>query len=187
VSTTAAESATTRDKRMARFIAAELRDLAYELFPPIEDDGNGDAPREWDDVILGSANAGASYVYTVSGSDVLPQSVFCRLTCSAAVGDRTVAVEYQLPSGQVYCVAGANVTLQATQVGSFCWHPNTGQGSWPVDGVALAGLPQQTLTNGRRLVVKLGGGSDAADQLDLIAIAARLTIPSETQPEPPTA
>jgi len=174
VSNATAETAAARDKRMARLIAAELRAVFEEIFPeqPFE------PPREWTDVILGQADAGASYTYTVSGAELWPRSVMCRLTCSAAVADRSLALEYQLPSGQRYCVSGSNVTAGAGDVHSWCWQPMASVGSWVVGDTVISPLPQQLLRSGHRLVIRLMNG-DAGDQLDQIAVSARMSVPPD--------
>src|SRR6185312_5902568 len=97
MSTTAAENATARDKRMAKLIVDGLRELAYEIWMPADEATAEPEPvREWDDVILGTADPASDYAYTVSGANVPPQAVFCRLTTSGIVAERTVAIEYQL-------------------------------------------------------------------------------------------
>lgn len=114
--------------------------------------------------------AGASYRYRVPGNLVLyPLSVMCRLATSAAVGERTLTLEYQDDASVRYLSAGAPVTLAAGQVQGFCWHPKAGGVAWPVEDVAIAPLPSQFLYPSSQLVIKLGSG-DVADQLDLIRV-----------------
>lgn len=160
-------------KHLAKAIRAEMLELALELWPPIEET-NGDGPREWEEVLLGSAPPGQDYVHTCS-VDLWPLSIVCRLTCSAAVADRGVALEYQLGTGQRYCVAGANVTLAASQQQSFCWQPAAGTATWPVEDVALAALPQQLIPYGRKVAIHVTN-MDSADQLDQVAISARFSL-----------
>jgi hypothetical protein len=136
---------------------------------------NEPAPaREWQDLILGSTPPGQNYTYTVGDAWMWPLSVLCRLTCSAVVADRSLTLEYRDPDGNRFLVAGANTTLAASQQQSFCWQPSAGVGSWPVDDVAVAPLPQQFLRDGFKLVLRLVNG-DTADQIDQIRISASFT------------
>ena len=112
-------------------------------------------------------------VYTVAGGAALwPLSVMCRLVCSAAVADRTVALEYRTPDGLRYLVAGTQAIVQASNTQSFCWHPQAGEVAWPIEDAAIAPLPQQHVMPGFQLAVKVGNG-DAADVLDQVLISAR--------------
>jgi hypothetical protein len=116
--------------------------------------------------------AGANLRYTVPGDFVMwPLSVFARLTCSAVAGDRSLTLEYQDSDQQRYLVAGAPVTLAASQQQAFCWHPLAGDVAWPVDDAAIAPLPQQMLYPTSSLVIRLAGG-DVGDQID----KARLSV-----------
>jgi hypothetical protein len=120
------------------------------------------------------AAPGQDATYVVPGGVALyPLSVFARLACSAVVGERSLSLEYRTASDARYLVAGANVTQAASQTQSYCWQPEAGVGSWPVDDVATAPLPQQLLYPGRKLVLHLASG-DAADQLDQVLISATL-------------
>lgn len=115
---------------------------------------------------------GADWVYEGGGGAVVyPLSLMARLTCSAAVGDRKLTLEYRDADGVRYLVAGAPVTLAASQQQSFCWHPLVGGVAWPVDDCALAPLPQQFIYPGASLSVHLGSG-DAADQIDQVKLSA---------------
>lgn len=119
-----------------------------------------------------SPAAGANFTYTVGGDKVLwPLSVMCRLTTSAAVGDRTLALEYQDSDGVRYLVAGAPVVASASDSRSWVWHPNAGETSWPVEDAVISPLPQQHLYATNRLVLRIGG-ADVADQLDQVRISA---------------
>lgn len=112
-------------------------------------------------------------VYTVAGGAALwPLSVICRLTTSAAVADRTVALEYRNPDGLRYLVAGTQAVVQANGVQSFCWHPQAGEVAWPIEDAALAPLPQQHLMPSFSLAVVVGNG-DAGDVLDRVMLSAR--------------
>lgn len=115
----------------------------------------------------------APSVYTVAGGAALwPLSVMCRLTTSAAVADRTVALEYRTPDGTRYLVAGTQAVVQAGNVQSFCWHPQAGEVAWPIEDAAIAPLPQQHVMPGFQLAVKVGSG-DVADVLDQVLISGR--------------
>jgi hypothetical protein len=112
-------------------------------------------------------------VYTVAGGAALwPLSVMCRLTTSAVVADRTVALEYRDANGTRFLVAGTQAIVQAGNVQSFCWHPQVGDVTWPVEDAALAPLPQQHLLPGWQLAVKIGSGQ-TGDVLDQVVISAR--------------
>jgi hypothetical protein len=112
-------------------------------------------------------------VYTVAGGAALwPLSVMCRLTTSAAVADRTVALEYRDQMGTRYLVAGTQAVVQAGQTQSFCWHPQAGEVAWPIEDAAIAPLPQQHVMPGFQLAVKVGNG-DAGDVLDQVLLSAR--------------
>jgi hypothetical protein len=116
---------------------------------------------------------GSPAVYTVAGVNALwPLSVLCRLTCTAAVADRTVALEYQRPNGGRYLVAGTQAAVQASGVQSFCWHPQAGEVAWPVEDAAIAPLPQQHVYPGFRLALVIGN-AQAGDLIDQAVISAR--------------
>ena len=112
-------------------------------------------------------------VYTVAGGSALwPLSVMCRLTTSAVVLDRTCALEYRTPDGLRYLVAGTQAVVQASNVQSFCWHPQAGEVAWPIEDAAIAPLPQQHLMPSFQLAVVVGNG-DAGDVLDQVLLSAR--------------
>lgn len=112
-------------------------------------------------------------VYTVAGSSSLwPLSVMCRLTCSAVVASRSVALEYRDAGGTRYVVAGTQATVEASGQQSFCWHPQAGEVAWPIEDAALAPLPQQHLPWGYQLALKVWNG-DAGDVIDQVRISAR--------------
>ena len=115
----------------------------------------------------------AASVYTVAGGAALwPLSVMCRLVTSAAVADRTVALEYRDAMGARYLVAGTQAIVQASNTQSFCWHPQAGEVAWPIEDAALAPLPQQHVMPGFQLAIKVGNG-DAGDVLDQVLLSAR--------------
>jgi hypothetical protein len=115
--------------------------------------------------------AAANYRYLVPGErTVKPLSVMCRLTTSAVVGDRSLTLEYRDDQDVRYLVAGVQATLAASQVNSFCWHPEAGDVAWPVEDVAIAPLPRQMLYPTHSLVIKLGGAK-AGDQIDLVRLS----------------
>jgi hypothetical protein len=110
-------------------------------------------------------------VLTVPGHEILwPLSAMARLTCSAAVGDRSLTVEYRNAEGARWLVAGAPVTLQASDQQAFCWHPQAGDVAWPVNDVAIAPLPQQFLYPTTALAIHLQG-AQAGDQLDQVTVS----------------
>ncbi len=112
-------------------------------------------------------------VYEVAGTVALwPLSVMCRLTCSGAPGDRTVALEYRTPDDVRYLVAGTRAVVQAGVTQSFCWQPQAGGEVWPVEDAAIASLPQQHIYPGYKLAIKIGNGQ-AGDVLDRVLISAR--------------
>lgn len=130
-----------------------------------------DVSRGWQALVNGPPPAlGADAVYTVANSSLWPLSVMARLTTSGTAGDRSLTLEYQDGDGVRFLVAGANVTQPASQTQSYCWQPSAGVGSWPVDDVAVAPLPQQLLTHGYRLVVRLASG-DTGDRIDQFRIS----------------
>jgi hypothetical protein len=115
--------------------------------------------------------AGADYVETVAGDRILwPLSVMARLTCSGLAGDRSLTVEYRDSEGIRWLVCGANVTLQATDQQTFCWHPQAGDVAWPVNDAAIAPLAQQFLYPASSLAIHLQGGQ-AGDQIDQVRIS----------------
>jgi hypothetical protein len=134
------------------------------------------APLPYEQIIAGAApGAGRDYEYDSHGDTiVLPLSVMCRLTTSAAVADRSVAVEYLDGTGTRFLVAGAPVTVAAGQAQTFCWQPTAGTYAWPIEDAALAPLPSQSLYSGCALRIHVWNG-DAGDVLDQIRIAARFT------------
>lgn len=119
----------------------------------------------------GTGTADSVYVVAASRS-VWPLSVMCRLTCSNAVADRSVALEYRDASGSRFVVAGSQAVVQASGQQSFCWHPQAGGVAWPIEDAALAPLPQQHLHWGYQLALKVWNG-DAGDVLDQVRISAR--------------
>lgn len=121
-----------------------------------------------------SPSAGADFRWTVTGEAVLwPYSVMCRLTCSAVVGERSLTLEYRDADDVRYLVAGANVTLAASQVQSFCWQPEAGSGFWPVQDTAIAPLPQQMIYPLSSLVLHIGN-VQAGDQIDQVRLSVAL-------------
>lgn len=119
---------------------------------------------------VGSGTAGAHYV--VAQDPMWPLSVMCRLTCSNAVADRTVAVEYQDGDGTRFVIAGTQAVVQASGVQSFCWFINAGAVAWPIEDAAISPLPGQYLTWNQRLALVVANG-DVGDVLDRIRISAR--------------
>lgn len=117
-----------------------------------------------------SPSPGQSFRLPVTGEAVVtPLSIMARLTTSATVAQRSLTVEYRDDADVRYLVAGAPVTLPASQAQSFCWHPLAGDVAWPVDDAAIAPLPQQFVYPGFAIVLKLGN-AQAGDQLDQVRI-----------------
>lgn len=114
----------------------------------------------------------ADAVYTVQDDPVYPLSVMARLTCSGIVADRSVALEYRAQDGLRYCVAGTQAVVQAGGQQSFCWHPEVGAVTWPIEDAALAALPQQLVLPGATVAVRIWNGQ-AGDVLDQVRISAR--------------
>ncbi len=115
-------------KRAAEEIAAALT--------PVEQDAPA-SPEErepWHDLVnLPSGTGVTGSLYTVGGDTMRPLSVMCRLACSNAVADRTVAVEFQDGSGVRWLVAGTQAVVQASNTQSFCWWVGAGDvctGPW---------------------------------------------------------
>jgi hypothetical protein len=135
----------------------------------------------YQDLIRGATPAaGSSYRYTVPGEHVFyPLAVLCRLTTDATVASRSLTLEYQDADGVRYCVAGAPVTLSASDSKSFCWQPQSGGVAWPVEDVAISALPQMMLYPSNSLVIKLSSGA-AGDQIDQVRLTAALY---PTEPE----
>lgn len=124
-------------------------------------------------VFVGGGTSTSDAVYTVTGDLKLwPLSVMCRLTCSAVVADRSVALEYRDPDGNRYLVAGTQAIVQANGTQSFGWHPEAGDVTWPVEDAALAPLPQQFLYPGYQLAVKIWNGQ-VGDVLDQVRMMGR--------------
>jgi hypothetical protein len=126
------------------------------------------------ELIYGPNGTGTSdSVYEVAGEAAMwPLSVMCRLVTSNAVADRTVALEYRDQNGSRFLVAGTQAVVQASTTQSFCWHPQAGDVTWPVEDAAIAPLPQQHLFNGMVLALKVGNGQ-AGDVIDTVRISAR--------------
>lgn len=114
---------------------------------------------------------GTDFVYAVPGSVSLwPLSVLCTLTTSNHAADRSVTLEYRDGDGHRFLVAGANVTQAASQTQSYCWQPSAGVGSWAVDDVAIAPLPQQFIYATHSVAIHVGS-ADTADQLSSVRIS----------------
>lgn len=147
--------------------------VAAALGPPIEPTPEPTAPQEpWQDVVNLPTATGVDLVWTVSGARAAsPRSVMVRLTCSAAVADRSVAVEYRM-QGVRYVVAGTQAVVQASNQQSFCWFVGQGGVAWPVEDAALAPLPDQTIAYGDQLAVKVTN-MQAGDVLDQGVMVAR--------------
>lgn len=118
----------------------------------------------------GSGTSGA--VHVVASDPMVPLSVMCRLTTSAVVADRTVAVEYQDAAGTRFLVAGSQAVVQASGQQSFCWFVSAGAVTWPVEDAAISPLPQQYLAWGQRIALRVWNG-DAGDVLDQGIVSAR--------------
>jgi hypothetical protein len=138
-------------------------------------------PLPFQSLVTGPNATAADSVFTVAGLDALwPLSVMCRLTTSAAVGVRQVSLEYVDADGVRFLVAGmpntqadgsgAGVPAATTQ--SFCWYPEAGVSSWPIEDCAVATLPQQHLFPGQKLVLHVWN-VQAGDLLDQVRISAR--------------
>lgn len=172
-----APSPALREKRTNRLLTALAVQLADALAPyfeqyaqPLVQPVAGQVG--WQELLSPAAPAaGANFRYLVPGEEVLkPLSVMARLTCSAVVGERSLTLEYRDSSDVRYLVNGANVTLAASQVQSFVWHPQAGDADWPVDDAAIAPLSPQFLYPTTSLVLKIGN-VQAGDQLDQVRIS----------------
>ena len=167
------ESASARDKRLAKLIGAELRQALLDV---LTEEGE-ETQHPTDRVVYGAAPApGADFVYS-SREPTWPLSVFCRVVTSNAVANRNVAVEYRSGDGLRYVIAGANVTIPAMTTQAFCWHPEAGSAYWPVEDAAIAALPQQWLVSPSQLAITVFGG-DVADQIDQVRLAIRTPPPA---------
>jgi hypothetical protein len=117
---------------------------------------------------------GADLVYVVGGEAALwPLSVMATLTTDGTAGLRSLTLQYRDGDGIRYLVAGANVQLAASQEQAFCWQPEAGVGSWPVDDAAISPLPQQHLYPGHQLCLHIAGAK-AGDQLSEIRLSVQL-------------
>lgn len=150
-------------------IAAALAPLLPDA-PPQPSYGDAQPYQQLIALPQGSGASGARYV--VQSDPMWPLSVMCRLTTSAAVADRTVAVEYQDGDGVRFVVAGTQAVVQANGTQSFCWFGTAGAVAWPIEDAAISPLPQMYLTYNQRLALHVWNG-DSGDVLDQIAIAAR--------------
>jgi hypothetical protein len=120
-----------------------------------------------------SGTGTSAAVYEVAGTLALwPLSVICRLTTSATVATRTVALEYRDGDGLRYLVAGTQAGVDASGAQTFCWHPQAGEVAWPIDDAALAPLPQQHLYPGQQLAIRVVNGQ-SGDVLDSCRLSAR--------------
>lgn len=158
-------------ERLAKAIAAEVGVVIGDIYnQPLVTPVAGHAG--WQELLTPPSPAsGLEFTYTVPGSEVLkPLSVMARLTTSAVVAQRSLTVEFRDNSGVRYLVAGAEVTLAASQSQSFCWHPTAGTPSWPVDDCALAPLPLQFIYPTCTLAIKIGN-VQAGDQIDNVRIS----------------
>lgn len=129
------------------------------------------APNQW---LLNGPNGAPDSVYEhgAEGEALWPLSVMCQLTTSAAVADRSVALEYRDLTGTRFLVAGTQAVVQATSTQSFCWHPQAGGVAWPIEDAALAPLPQQHLYPGQQLAVVVWN-AQAGDVIEQVRISAR--------------
>jgi hypothetical protein len=152
--------------RIAKAVRSEIRELIYELYPPSEP-----AYEPFDQLIFGTTTAGQDYRYRIP-TRFYPQSVHCRVTCDATVGDRNVAVEYRDGNDVRFVVAGSPVTIAASQQQTFVWHAVAATPQWPVTNAALAPLPQFWLTSPWLVAITVYGGS-GGDLIDQIRLAAR--------------
>lgn len=167
----AVERKATSQRALAELIGAEFRAALAEYAgdEPEPDERTNAA----DELVYGAPpSAGSDYRYTVSGiAPVLPLSVYCRVTTSAAVANRNVAVEYRTGDGARFVLAGSAVTIPANSRQAFCWFPEA-QAGWPVEDAALAALPSQWLAYGQALAITVYNG-DAADLIDQVRIVLR--------------
>lgn len=170
---------TRKEKALAAEIGAQV--AAAIVVAPVEPEPVSDTEREGlappmvvDQLFYGAQPlAGADFSYQVPGDRALwPLSVMCRLTTSNAAGARYLTLEYHDSNNVRYLVAGAPVTLAASQQQSFCWQPDAGTYAWPVSDVAIAALPQQLIPPSRYVVLNITGGA-VGDQLDQVVISAR--------------
>lgn len=146
-------------------VAKNLPAYAQGLVQPV-----AGVPGRQELVAGASPAAGASYRFRTPGEYIIrPLSVLCQLATSAAVGDRTLTLEYQDSDDVRYLVAGTQAALTALQTQSFCWHPLAGDVAWPVDDVAIAPLPQQMIYPSSSLVIKIGN-VQVGDQISLVRI-----------------
>jgi hypothetical protein len=169
-----AETASTQFGEIVAEALAELRTLVERTGPASE--ALPVAPYQM--IAYGDASSTGEALYTVSGVRVFePLSVMVRLSTSAVIADRTVAVEYRTASGTRWVVAGTQAAVQASTTQSFCWYVGAGDVAWPVEDAAIAPLPHQFLAWDQAVAVKVWN-AQAGDVLDNFVIAA-MVHPSE--------
>lgn len=165
-----------RERELAKIVQAFAAQLGVVLEPmlaqyaqPLVEPVAGHVG--YHELIAGvNPTAGASFRFRIPGEYALRLlSVLATLTTSAVAGSRSLTLEYQDSEDVRYLVAGAPVTLPASQAQTFCWHPLAGDVAWPVEDAAIAPLPQQFLYPTSSLLIKIGN-VQAGDQLSSIRL-----------------
>ena len=161
-----------RDKTLITTLAEAIGEAVGNALEPSPQPDEPVKPEPWQDIVNLAPVAGADLIYTVAGArSATPLSVMVRLTTSAAVADRSVAVEYRT-NGVRYVVAGNQAVVQANGQQSYCFFVGQGGIAWPVEDAALSPLPEQTIAWGDQLAVKVWNGQ-AGDVLDNGVVVAR--------------
>jgi len=159
--------------RIAPTIGEHLAPLPGHLRSAIADTFPAAPPEPVDHLIYQAPPAaGAGAVYTVNDQQAGARFVaaYCRLTTSAVVADRRVALELRGNDALPFVACGTPAVVAASSVGRFSWHYRAGAPAWPVAGAAIAPLPP--LEAGMSVALTVDG-IDAGDQLDQIRLVAR--------------
>jgi len=139
------------------------------------------------DLIAGAQPAaGIDYGYVVPGEAVVrPLAVFARLTTSAVPGDRAGMLEFRSSDGQVYAVAGTDVTVGGASSAGFNYLAGLGESMRPLGDVAMAPMPRLVLWPTFQLAVRIVNG-DAGDQLSGVRLMVERWTTESTPAAPAT-
>ena len=148
-------------------LVARIRDYA----PAIPLAPEREPVTRYQDLLLPAPPAvGQPFIYTVPGSYMVrPVAVVCRVTLSGAGSARAALVEWQTDQGFAYCFAGSPGKVAPGTSQRYCWQEEAGAVVWPVDDVALAGLPRVQMRPAHKLVVTISG-MDTGDQISEVGL-----------------
>ena len=161
-----------RDRTLIAAFAEAVGDVLGDRLAPEPVEEIVAPPEPWQDVVNLPQAIGQDLVWTVQGcGSASPLSVMVRLTTSAAIADRSVAVEYR-SNGVRYVVSGCQAVVQAGGQQSYCFFVNAGDVAWPIEDTAIAPLADQQIAYADQIAVKVWNGQ-AGDVLDQGVLVAR--------------